>query len=149
VKFVRHLGSQFVAFLAGAVLATGLAIIAPVLVADTPPAAVGLVLLSGLLVLVGGLLSGWASAITGDIETLASYESKASERDALWDSEQSRLRLLLSASIAAVVVGLALLPLRLILTGWDGPKETRHGGHLVGTKAAGPNMQPDHRFGRR
>lgn len=119
MRIVRRLGSQFVAFLSGAVLATGLAILTPVLLEVERPPLWGLVFASATLVILGGGVSGWVSVVTGDLEALEIHEMDARGKDEVWEAESSRVTALLLFALVLTVVGLALLPLRLVWHGWD------------------------------
>jgi MFS family permease len=118
VRIVRRLGSQFIAFLSGAVLATGLATLTTLLLQDQRPALYGLVFGSAVLVILGGVVAGWVSIITGDLESLESHEDDASEKDEIWKPESTRITVLLAGAAALTVGGLALLPVRLVWKGW-------------------------------
>lgn len=134
MKIVRRLGSQFMAFLSGAILATGLAILAGTMLTDQRPVDFGLLLLGGLLVGFGGVISGWISVISGDVEALEAHESDAAEKDAVWEAERRRLQGLLLLGLLITLAGLAMLPLRLSLTGW--PRAQSANGPRPATVAA-------------
>lgn len=118
MKLVRQLGSQFIAFLSGALLATGLAVVTTTFLQERQPARYGLLLVSGALVSFGGVLYAWISVLAGDIEALDAHESDPTQKQALWQSQGGRFRVLLLTGAVMTLSGLAFLPARLAWTGW-------------------------------
>jgi MFS family permease len=118
MKAVRRLGSVFVAFLAGAVLATGLTILTALLLDGERPPRFGLVIASGTAVVIGSVFLGWLAVIVGDLEALERAEHQQTARDAVWSREARRIGALTTIGVVATLGGVGLLPLRLLVVGW-------------------------------
>ncbi len=118
MKAVRRLGSVFVAFLAGAVLATGLTILTTLLLDAERPPSFEMVIASGAAAVIGSVVLGWLAVIVGDLEALERAEHQQSARDAVWSREARRIGVLTMIGMVATLGGVGLLPLRLLIVGW-------------------------------
>jgi MFS family permease len=144
MRIVRRLGSQFIAFLSGAVLATGLAILTAVLLQDQRPALYGLVFGSAGLVILGGIMAGWVSVVCGDVEALEVHENDSARRDEIWRAERARIGGALALAVVLILAGLVLLPVRLAWKGWSAstPGSACTVGQGAPSSSSSPSCQP-------
>jgi hypothetical protein len=118
MNVVRRLGSTFVAFLSGAVLATGLSILTALLLDSQRPPRYGLVLAGGMCLVVGSVFMGWLAVVAGDLEALERNERSEEGRAAVWQCEARRVRALAGVGLTLALAGVLALPARLVWTGW-------------------------------